>query len=592
MAHSTVHSSAGQGAPRRLTLVALVALCLILRLPHLEGPLDLRFDAGVYYTLGTSLAEGKGYRLLNEPGEIHGTTYPPLLPALAAVHQLALGTSDPDVVGHALRGTFFVLFVAYVLAAFWMASVYLPTAYAAVAAMIVALHFRTNFHADYFIAELPFALLATLAIGILGTREAVARTAPREGTAWQAAAGLLAVATFFLRTTGIALLGIWVAESWRRGALRQTLLRIGVACVAVASWQAYLLSVKRGPDYQTPAYGYQRAPYQFYNVPYSESMWLVDLFNPEAGRATVKDLPARVGSELGGLLGIWGESVSIKRSWYAGEIAKLNRMLGRPLIPLWLSDVAIISLTVLILAGFALLVRRGAWLLPGYVLLTLGLILVYPAPGSLERYLASLTPISAVAMLLALTWVADRVDAVLARRPVGHAAVALVLLGIVGQEAYTLRKTYRLLYFPARWEDSRGRQRTYALYAFDRPWQLHAEALDWLGRRAAPAEIVATSTPHWAFLRTGMKAVQPPWEPDRQAAQRLLESVPATYLVIDHLVAYEQAGTNQRYSLPVVETFPDRWQLIYGTPDSGSRIYRRVAQPAHPAAAKETAAVR
>ena len=59
-----------------------------------EGPLDLRYDAGVYYILGTSLAEGHGYRLLSEPGQIQAVQYPPLLPALVAIHQRLSGTND------------------------------------------------------------------------------------------------------------------------------------------------------------------------------------------------------------------------------------------------------------------------------------------------------------------------------------------------------------------------------------------------------------------------------------------------------------------------------------------------------------------
>ncbi len=42
-------------------------LIVILWIPRLHGPIDMRWDGGVYYVLGTSLAEGKGYRLLNEP---------------------------------------------------------------------------------------------------------------------------------------------------------------------------------------------------------------------------------------------------------------------------------------------------------------------------------------------------------------------------------------------------------------------------------------------------------------------------------------------------------------------------------------------
>src|SRR2546423_12219401 len=80
-------------------LGVLIALSVGLWLPRLRGPLDLRYDAGVYYILGTSLAEGRGYRLLNEPGAIEAIQYPPLLPAVGAVAQRVLGTDDPAGVG-------------------------------------------------------------------------------------------------------------------------------------------------------------------------------------------------------------------------------------------------------------------------------------------------------------------------------------------------------------------------------------------------------------------------------------------------------------------------------------------------------------
>ena len=60
--------------------------------PRIDGPIDLRFDAGAYYILGTSLARGEGYRMLSEPGEIPSSLHPPLVPALVAAHQLV--TSD------------------------------------------------------------------------------------------------------------------------------------------------------------------------------------------------------------------------------------------------------------------------------------------------------------------------------------------------------------------------------------------------------------------------------------------------------------------------------------------------------------------
>ena len=95
---------------------SLLVLVLISWFPRLSGPIDLRRDASIYYILGTSLAEGKGYRLLNEPGEIEAIQYPPLLSIIVAAHQWVLGTSDPNIVGRYLRFSFFFFYTIYIFA--------------------------------------------------------------------------------------------------------------------------------------------------------------------------------------------------------------------------------------------------------------------------------------------------------------------------------------------------------------------------------------------------------------------------------------------------------------------------------------------
>src|SRR2546427_4578172 len=102
-----------RGVTRAVSTSALVLLAVLLWIPRLRGPLDLRYDAGVYYILGTSLAEGRGYRLLNEPGAIEAIQYPPLLPAVGAIAERVLGTDDPAVVGHWLRLGSMLLYAAY-----------------------------------------------------------------------------------------------------------------------------------------------------------------------------------------------------------------------------------------------------------------------------------------------------------------------------------------------------------------------------------------------------------------------------------------------------------------------------------------------
>src|SRR6516162_1043300 len=94
----------------------VIALCIVLWVPRLSGPIDLRWDASVYYVLGTSLATGHGYRILSEPGSPEALQYPPLLPAFVALHQRALGSTNVDTVTPWLRKSYAMLFLTYAVA--------------------------------------------------------------------------------------------------------------------------------------------------------------------------------------------------------------------------------------------------------------------------------------------------------------------------------------------------------------------------------------------------------------------------------------------------------------------------------------------
>jgi hypothetical protein len=85
------------------------------------------------------LAEGRGYRLLSEPGKIHALQYPPLLPIIIAAHQRAMHTSDYFNVGSVLRYTYFVLSGLFLLMTYLLARKLLTPFYALLVGMMTAL---------------------------------------------------------------------------------------------------------------------------------------------------------------------------------------------------------------------------------------------------------------------------------------------------------------------------------------------------------------------------------------------------------------------------------------------------------------------
>ena len=136
----------------------LVALVIALWLPRVGNPIDLRYDAGVYYILGTSLAEGSGYRLTNEPGDIEAVQYPPLLPAIVALHQRMLGSADPLRVGPILRLSFLGLSVLYGLVTYAMAQRFLSAPWALFVAAATSLQLFTVFLSNLCFGQAAFAL--------------------------------------------------------------------------------------------------------------------------------------------------------------------------------------------------------------------------------------------------------------------------------------------------------------------------------------------------------------------------------------------------------------------------------------------------
>jgi hypothetical protein len=552
-------------SPDARAVALLLGLSLALWLPRLRGSIDLRYDAGFYYIQGTSLAQGRGYRLLNEPGDAQAVQYPPGLPALVAAHQGVLGTADPAVVGPWLRRSWFLIFVLYVQAVYALARQYLTAAYACLVAAITALSFHSYFLSDFLFAEIPFAL-ATVLFALCHRRGG-------QRPASFALTALLGVTAYLLRTAGIVLLAAWVAEGVCRKRWKQAALRAAVALLPLAAWQAYISHVTSGFEYRHPAYPYQRAPYLYYNVSYAESVRRVDEWAPERGEASAGDVARRFVHNLAGMPPTLGEGVTTGRGFWQLLVAGAQGRLGVSLLPPWVVAIPLTVLGCLTLAGAALLARRD-YLIPLYVSASIGLICLTPWSGQFLRYLAPLTPFLALCLLRLL--VSFRAYCLLRWpgrwRQAGSVALALTVAVVLGTELLAALHVYKLRQqrghvYAGPWGGCAER-----LFYYDRAWADYDAALAWLKGQARPGEVVATAAPERVYLYTGLKAVMPPLEVDPAQAQRLLDAVPVTYVIVDELGFVD---VTRRYTGPTIRRYPGRWKLLYQVPGSNTCVYRR-----------------
>ena len=559
---------------RSLAFLALLALIVAVWLPRLRGPIDLRWDGSVYYVLGTALAQGQGYRLLNEPGKIEAVQYPPLLPAIVALHQLVLGTSDPLVVGHWLRLTFFLMFAVHALSSYVLLQRFLPNGYALAGVAVCVLHLFTMFLSDLLSAELPFALASVLFV--LWSGGPGARRRP-------VAAAVCATSAYLLRTAGIALLMAWVGESLLRRQFRQAALRCVIAMLPVVGWQAYVAQVQAGASYATPAYSYQRADYLFYNVSYVTNLTLRDPYRPELGKASPADLGWRVVGNVIRLPRSLGEAVSASRGQWQALLARVPGLqaVAREPSGRGLATAAVAFLGLIVLVGLALHLAQPEPLIALYVLLYAGAVCLTPWPLQLKRYWSPLAPFLVLFLLQCLLSLRSRAwpgGPVLIRaivRMLPATAVCVVLM----VQTFTVLDAYRTSSGEAVLHDRRGAPVQFRLFFYRRPDRELDEALEWLRPRVRPADVVAAAMPHWTYLVTGATAVMPPFEADPQEAGALLDGVPVKYIVLDG-TDVDIAHLMRRSTVEVLRAGRARWTEIYKSPSGEVAVYERSTEPA------------
>lgn len=571
IAHDRLHSLGPSGfirvfAGKFWSEALIITVAVLLWVPRLSGPIDLRWDASVYYLLGTALTSGQGYRIESEPGAPAALQYPPLLPATIALHQRVLGTTDPAVVGPWLRITYALLFVVYAVAVLRLAKRYLSPATATVATLLCLLNPFTIFLSDLLFAEVPFALLSVMFA-------LVAAAVPVSSRWWRELVSfVLATCGFLLRSVGIVLLAAWVFDALLRRRWQLFFARSVLSMVPVLAWQAYVFHVRSSAEYSQAAYEYQRAPYQYYNVSYLDNMQLLDPFKPELGRLDASAFLSRFATNLATVPGAMGQIISAKEKDWRGTALWLQGLISNHrLFPVSIVRVPIYALAVFVVGGLLIFIRRGDWIMTFIIAGSFGLMCLTPWPTQFTRYLEPLAPfltIAAVLCIVAATCTLAGRGAVATAWMIRSAAVLLFAVAIIVELhtaawLFSARARQRVVFAGSK------AQGTPKWFLYDRSWQNWQEAIDWIDKHAPPEAIIATSSPHFYYLQTGRLAVLPPMVVDRAEERRLLASVPVSYAIVDEL---DFLDTTRRYVEPALKS-DSSWHLVDKV--QGTSVYER-----------------
>jgi hypothetical protein len=379
---------------------------------------------------------------------------------------------------------------------------------------------------------------------------------------------VLGTASYALRTVGVALFAAWVAEALLNKRLKQAMLRITLSLIPIVCWQGYVHRVESSRDYKTPAYEYQRADYLFYNVSYTRNIFgLKDSFRPELGRAKLEDFVDRFLGNLKRIPASIGEAFTVEKKCWLVPFSR-----SHPAETSFVLNLTLVVLGCIILGGLGLQLARRQWTIPLYVLLSVAAICLTPWPIQLVRYLTPLCPFFALAFFTSLLFL----EAV-SRKAVSKSARTVTLFLIASGLSLILLHQLVVFYKFTRYVDTivydlpdgrEARLRVFGYFPVERA--LNA-GVSWLMKRARPGDVVATYAPQWVYLRTGLKAVMPPFELNPERAQNLLDSVPVTYLI------FEESFTKRYVSL-VTQRYPNIWKQIYSDQDGAFKIYERAGR--------------
>jgi hypothetical protein len=227
------------------------------------------------------------------------------------------------------------------------------------------------------------------------------------------------------------------------------------------------------------------------------------------------------------------------------------------MLPPWTIPVMLFLLAALIVAGVGRLVMERQYSIAVYILFFCVAICGTPWPDQFSRYLSTVAPFLSLSLILSVRGVVALLSRLLPAqtRLIGVTAMAAVALLVLGCYTATMlflfnQGDHKVTFF------QNGQKVHYRLIFYEDGDRALDAGLDWLKTRAHDNEVLAATMPQWAYLRTGLKTVMPPFELDPERAQRQLDTVPVSYLIVDE-------SKYKKYTARVVAAYPDRWQRVY-----------------------------
>lgn len=498
------------GSNRRPVTIVSLILNLLLCLALFEPKLHTGGDNASYIILAESiLTAGDGYSQHISPGPPEPLTlypfgYPLMLAPLVALF-------GPNVL--VLKGFSILCSLGVILMFSLLARRLIPPLPWAALTMAVAVNPVVVEYSHWILSEIAFQFFSILTLYLM-VRAEEDRHRQFGPYFW---AGILIIAfTVHIRTIGIS----FAIAGFAYLAFRRSWRRLAFFTLAMALLLAPWMIRNKMVSKQERSYG----------------QWLLlkNPYSPEEGSIKFYELSGRALKNL--------------KIYSLGEMSRV--VLGPVVLSVGGTVTAAVAgiFSLLVVLGLVRNLLRGFRFLEMYVIVYLGVVLIWPDAWSDVRFIMAIVPFFMLYMADGVAFAAGWRSVKLFHAGVAQAvALSLVALLGLGVQLWLVPGNLNMI----------GRYLRGDRYAGYHPaWRNLFQAGDWICENTPEEKVITVRKPRLFYIHTGRKVDGYPFTTNTDSVLKRITS--SDYVVVDAV-----SGTTYRYLIPAIQKVPERFKLVY-----------------------------
>ena len=497
-----------------LVISILLLVYLLFSFLLFDPKLHTGGDNAHYICLARSLLAGKGYRDIFMPGAPPHSLYPFGFPVLLTIFMSVFRNSFV-----ALKVLSILMGAGSILVAYALFKKRCTKSLLFAVVLLFAVHPLLLEYNHWILSDVSFTFFSLLSLFLFRKAE----IHKREFSTVFLGSIVCMVFTYYIRPIGaVLLLGLLLHLGFRRR-FKRVLILLAAMVVLLLPWSIRTARVSQGGGYLRP-------------------FMLKNPYDEESGRIGPKDGLGRLRSN--------------SETYFIHAIPTTVLTMRSKLwsIPRKRWDLYSFGFLVsgIMLLGFAEELRRGVRLIHYYIILYMGMLLVWPQVWATERFILPLVPFVLFYFLNGGLLLAGKFSAT-TKRSLGLFVAVLLVAASVRMMVPRIPASLRAMRVYARGDRTAG---------YPPEWVNYFEAATYASKFTLADAIFMVRKPALFYLFAERKAVRYPFTFDKEKVIESMKENNVAYVVLD---AFTWTQTTKRYLMPAVIAHQKDFQVIYRT---------------------------